>query len=107
MLTLTNRAVNRIQQVVKDTSNKYAGLRVGLQDGGCSGYTYLLEFEPAPEEEDIVFEQGGAKVFVHPLHLPYLTGSALDWTEGELQSGFRLENPNVKRSCGCGESFDV
>jgi iron-sulfur cluster assembly protein len=107
LLTLTDRAVIRIQEVLQSTPGKYAGLRVGLQDGGCSGYTYLLEFEPSPEEEDLVFEREGAKVFVHPLHLPYLAGSALDWTEGELQSGFRLQNPNVKRSCGCGESFDV
>lgn len=107
MLTLTERAAQRISQVVNNDQGKYAGLRVGLQDGGCSGYSYLLEFEPAPDEDDLVFEQLGAKVFVHPLHLPYLAGSALDWTEGELQSGFRLNNPNVKRSCGCGESFDV
>ena len=80
---------------------------VGLQDGGCSGYTYLLEFEGNPEDEDMVFESGGAKVFVHPLHLPYLAGSVLTWSEGDLVSGFSLENPNVKRVCGCGESFDV
>jgi iron-sulfur cluster assembly protein len=107
LLTLTDRAVTRIQEVLESAPGKFSGLRVGLQDGGCSGYTYLLEFEPSPEEEDLIFEREGAKVFVHPLHLPYLAGSALDWTEGELQSGFRLQNPNVKRSCGCGESFDV
>lgn len=107
MVRLTERAVDRIQQVLREKSGQFAGLRVGLQDGGCSGYTYLLEFEKTPDDDDMVFEQDGAKVFVHPLHLPYLAGSALDWTDGELQSGFRLDNPNVKRMCGCGESFDV
>lgn len=107
MVKLTERAVDRIQTIVREQPGKFAGLRVGLQDGGCSGYTYMLEFEPAPDEDDLIFEQNGAKVFVHPLHLPYLSGSALDWAEGELQSGFKLVNPNVKRTCGCGESFDV
>lgn len=107
MVSLTPRAIEHIRKVLSDHPERYAGLRVGLQDGGCSGYTYLLEFEKKPDDDDMVIEQDGAKVFVHPLHLPYLAGSAVDWAEGELQSGFRLENPNVKRVCGCGESFDV
>jgi iron-sulfur cluster assembly protein len=106
MVKLTERAVARIQAVISD-GPAFTGLRVGLTDGGCSGYTYLMEFEASPDEDDLVFEQGGAKVFVHPLHLPYIAGSALDWAEGDLQSGFQLDNPNVKRMCGCGESFDV
>jgi len=107
MVKITERAVDRIQRTLAEQPGRYAGLRVGLKDGGCSGYTYLLEFEREPEAEDLVFEQDGAKVFVHPMHLPYLAGSALDWAEGQLQSGFTLQNPNVKRTCGCGESFDV
>ncbi len=107
MIQLSDRAVSRIHEVLRANPGRYAGLRVGLQDGGCSGYTYLMEFEATPEDEDLVFESSGAKVFVHPLHLPYLAGSVLTWSEGELVSGFALENPNVKRVCGCGESFDV
>jgi len=107
MVKMTERAVGRIQRVLSEQPGRYAGLRVGLKDGGCSGYSYLLEFEGSPEAEDLVFEQDGVRVFVHPMHLPYLAGSALDWAEGQLQSGFTLQNPNVKRTCGCGESFDV
>jgi iron-sulfur cluster assembly protein len=107
MLSLTPKAVEHIRKVVGEHPGRYGGLRVGLQDGGCSGYTYLLEFEAAPDDDDLVIEEGGAKVFVHPLHLPYIAGSAVDWSDGELQSGFKLENPNVKRVCGCGDSFDV
>lgn len=106
MVKLTERAVARIHEVISAGAD-VAGLRVGLTDGGCSGYTYLMEFERSPDDDDLVFEQDGAKVFVHPLHLPYIAGSALDWEEGDLQSGFQLQNPNVKRVCGCGESFDV
>lgn len=107
MVTVTERAAERILQVVLSGEAGFTGLRVGLQDGGCSGYTYLLEFERSPDEDDLVIEQSGARIFVHPMHLPYLAGSALDWKDGDLQSGFQLENPNVKRVCGCGESFDV
>jgi iron-sulfur cluster assembly accessory protein len=107
MIQVSERAATRIQQVMSDNPGRYAGLRVGLQDGGCSGYTYLLEFEAEPDDDDLVIEREGARVFVHPLHLPYLAGSVLTWSEGELVSGFVLENPNVKRVCGCGESFDV
>ena len=106
-IELSERAVARIQEILHDNPGAYQGLRVGLQDGGCSGYTYLLEFEADPEDEDVVFERGGARIYVHPLHLPFLAGSVLTWSEGDLVSGFQLENPNVKRVCGCGESFDV
>ena len=107
MVTVTERAAAEITRVVAAHPGTFGGLRVGLQDGGCSGYTYLIEFERAPDEEDVVVEHGGARVFVSPLHLPYLAGSAVDWSATDLQQGFKLENPNVKRVCGCGESFDV
>ena len=107
MIAVSQRAAIRIRQVMAERPEQVAGLRVGLTDGGCSGYTYLLDFEAAPEDEDMVIEEGDAKVFVHPLHMPFLQGSTLDWADGEFQSGFHLENPNVSRMCGCGEPFDV
>ena len=66
-----------------------------------------MAFESEPEDEDHVVEAHGARVYVHPLHLPFLMGSTLRWAEAEFQSGFHIDNPNVKRMCGCGESFDV
>ena len=107
MLTVTERAAREIARVVGEHPGKFGGLRVGLQDGGCSGYTYLIAFEGPPDEDDLVIEEAGAKVYVSPMHLPYLAGSAVDWADGDLQKGFTLANPNVKRVCGCGESFDV
>lgn len=106
MLTVTEQAATRIKQVLAKHPDEYAGLRVGLQDGGCSGYTYLLDFERSPEADDMVFEQHGVKVFVHPLHAPFVSGSVLTWKEGRFESGFELENPNVRRTCGCGESLE-
>lgn len=107
MLQISERAAARIRDVVTTEATGFVGLRVGLKDGGCSGYAYDMAFEAAPEEDDMVFEREGAKVFVHPLHLPYLAGSVLQWSEEDFQAGFTLENPNVSRVCGCGESFDV
>lgn len=107
MLQISERAAERIREVVAREDAGFVGLRVGLKDGGCSGYAYDLAFESAPQEDDRVFERDGAKVFVHPLHLPYLAGSVLQWSEEDFQAGFTLSNPNVSRVCGCGESFDV
>jgi len=107
MVKLTDRAVDRIRSIVTEKPGAFGGCAWRLQDGGCSGYTYLLEFERRARRGRPGLRAERAKVFVHPLHLPYLAGSALDWADGELQSGFKLVNPNVKRMCGCGESFDV
>jgi iron-sulfur cluster assembly accessory protein len=107
MLQISDGAAAHIKKVIANQSEGFLGLRVGLKDGGCSGYAYELGFEATPEEDDMVFEHGGAKVFVHPLHLPYLAGSVLMWSEEDFQAGFTLQNPNVSKVCGCGESFDV
>jgi iron-sulfur cluster assembly accessory protein len=106
MVTVTTRAAQRIAEVLQERP-ELVGLRVGLRDGGCSGYTYNMAFEETADDMDHVIEEGTAKVFVHPLHVPFLAGSVLHWDEEEFASGFRLENPNVSRLCGCGESFDV
>ena len=107
MITVTPEAANRINEVVASHGGEFVGLRFGLRDGGCSGYAYLLEFEGEADEDDVVFEQDGARVFIHPLHIPYLQGSVLTWRQGDFETGFAIDNPNVKRMCGCGESFDV
>ena len=105
MIELSPRAAERICEVVSE--GRAIGLRFGLTDGGCSGYTYLLEFERDPDEDDLVFEHAGAKVFVHPMHLPFLNGSVIRYLDGDFQTGFQIDNPNAQRVCGCGESFDV
>lgn len=105
MIQLTDGAAKRINKVVSE--GKGLGLRFGLTDGGCSGYTYLLEFEAQPDDDDLVFEHEGAKVFVHPMHLPFVQGSVITYLEGDFQTGFQIDNPNAARVCGCGESFDV
>ena len=79
MLQISEAAAARIREVVAQRPEGFVGLRVGLKDGGCSGYAYDLAFEATPQGDAVVFERDGAKVFVHPLHLPYLNGSELRW----------------------------
>jgi iron-sulfur cluster assembly protein len=107
VITVTETAARQIQTVLLEHSWNGYGLRFGLQDGGCSGYTYLLDFEEKPDEDDLVHEEHGVKVFIHPLHVPFVQGSVLSYKDELFEAGFHIENPNVKRSCGCGESFDV
>jgi iron-sulfur cluster assembly protein len=108
-VTVTEAAAVRIREVLAENGwvGGGYGLRFGLQDGGCSGYTYLLDFEEAPSEDDLVVESNGVRVFIHPLHLPLVEGSVLDWKIERFEEGFDVQNPHAKRFCGCGESFDV
>lgn len=104
---LADSAVTGIKRIQKENGMEGFGLRFGLTGGGCSGYTYLLEFEEAPQPEDEVFEFDGVKVFMNPLHIEYLRGTIIRYEDSLIGAGFQLDNPNVKRKCGCGSSFDV
>lgn len=105
---LTQRAINRVRQLA--AAGKIppaAGLRMAVQGGGCSGFTYQVRFDPEPNARDRVFEFEGVRVFVDPKSLKFLDGTVLDYKEELLQQGFVFENPNAKSSCGCGVSFSV
>ncbi len=104
-LTLSDNAVRKIKQLIAD-KDENAGLRVKVVGGGCSGLQYRMEIDSA-KERDKVFERDGAKLIVDKKSFLYLNGSELDYAEELMSSGFRLVNPNVKRACGCGESFVV
>lgn len=106
-VTLTDGAVGHILRMLAENQMDGFGLRFGIQGGGCSGYSYQLEFEEAPQPEDEVYTFGAVRVFLNPLHRQYLQGSAVDYRDELIGAGFHIENPNVKRSCGCGTSFDV
>jgi iron-sulfur cluster assembly protein len=107
MIQVTPKALDKIRQMLLRQGAAEGGLRLGVQGGGCSGYSYLVRLEAAPKSKDQVFEFDGVKVFVDPKSLKLLQGLTLDYRESLLQSGFVFENPNAKKSCGCGTSFSV
>ena len=103
-VTLSETAVRKIHQLTADKPE--AGLRVKVVGGGCSGLQYRMEIDSA-KERDKVFERDGARLIVDKKSFLYLNGSELDYGEELMSAGFRLVNPNAKRTCGCGESFVV
>ena len=105
-ITLTETAANHVKTFLQNRG-KGIGLRLGVKTAGCSGLGYLLEFVDVLNEEDQVFEQHGVKVVIDPKRLVYLDGIELDYVKEGLNEGFKYNNPNVKASCGCGESFHV
>jgi iron-sulfur cluster assembly protein len=105
-ITLTEAAAKHVRTFL-DNRGKGAGIRLAVRTSGCSGMAYVLEFADQPEEDDQIFEDRGVKVLVDPKSLLYLDGTELDYTREGLNEGFKFNNPNVKDSCGCGESFSV
>lgn len=105
-ITLTEAAASRVKQFLGNRG-KGMGLRLGVKTTGCSGMAYVIEYADAIEDGDVVFEDHGVKVIVNPRSLAYLDGTELDYAKEGLNEGFRFNNPNVKDTCGCGESFNV
>lgn len=106
MITITENAAKHINSYLTKRG-KGLGVRLGVKTSGCSGMAYNLEFVDEVNEDDLVFEEHGARVYIDPKSLVYLDGTQVDYTKEGLQEGFKFENPNVKDSCGCGESFHV
>jgi len=107
LVTVSDFALGHIQEILKDNEMEGYGLYLGIRGGGCSGYSYCLEFREGPEEEDSVFQHKGLPIFVGPLKRDYLKGTVIDFEDSLMESGFKIQNPNAKRHCGCGESFDI
>ena len=105
-ITLTEKAAQRVKAFL-DNRGKGIGLRLGVKTSGCSGLAYVLEFVDVLNSEDQVFGQHGVNIIVDPKSLVYLNGIELDYVKEGLNEGFKYNNPNVKESCGCGESFHV
>lgn len=105
-VTLTDKAAERVRSFLAKRG-KGEGLRLGVRTTGCSGKAYVLEFVDGANPEDHVFESNGIRVFIDPKSLVYLDGTELDFAREGLNEGFKFNNPNVKGTCGCGESFSV
>lgn len=107
-IKITEKAAKEIKRIMDE--NKIPdtiGLRVGVKGGGCSGLTYTLGFDGEQKESDTIIESHGIKLFVDGKSLFYLLGTELDFSDGLNGRGFVFNNPNAKKTCGCGESFGV
>jgi iron-sulfur cluster assembly protein len=107
-VTLTEKAASEVKKIITD-QNLPDGtvLRVGVQGGGCSGFSYSLGFDTSTSDRDRIVETYGIKLAVDKKYDPYLEGTVVDYYDGLEKRGFVFNNPNVVKTCGCGSSFQV
>lgn len=104
-ILLTDSAVKAVTEAIQSEGQPGDGLRVSVVGGGCSGYQYALDFDKEARMGDVTFECGGVKVFIDPVSAGYLKGTVIDYISGLNGKGFKFNNPNARRTCGCGSSF--
>ena len=105
MVTLSTTAARKVSDLRLEEGKPEWGLRVRVVGGGCSGMSYELGWEDEAGSDDSVIETHGVKVFIDKHSAPYLEGSEIDFVENDMMgAGFSIKNPNVKSSCGCGQS---
>lgn len=108
MIKVTDNAKEQVHKLLsEDKIEGDAFIRVGVKGGGCSGLTYLMDFDTQLKDDDKVFEDKGVKIVVDKKSFLYLVGTELDYTGGLNGKGFQFINPNANRTCGCGESFSI
>jgi len=106
-LTLTEKAIEQVKALLARDSRKDHGLRVSVADGGCSGFSYKLDFAKKEEPGDLVLEQGDLKVYVDSKSVAHLKGTTIDYVSSLYGGGFKFSNPNASGTCGCGTSFSA
>lgn len=107
VLSLTDRAADRIKAIMAQADKPVAGLRVGVKNGGCAGMTYTMEYAEARKPGEDVVEDRGVQVFIDPKAVLFLLGTEMDFTTTKLASQFVFNNPNQTSACGCGESVAI
>jgi iron-sulfur cluster assembly protein len=105
MITLTPNAVSAARTILETASTPTDGLRIQVEAGGCSGFTYKMEIENEARDGDNVVEADGVKIFIDDLSLGFVKGMRVDFVSSLEKSGFVFENPNATTQCGCGKSF--
>ncbi len=106
-VVLSERAAEEISSLLERQGKSDAALRVFVSGGGCSGLNYGMAIDDEVEEDDFTFVCNGVKVVVDPHSMPYIKGASVDYVEDVMGGGFKIDNPNAVRSCGCGSSFST
>lgn len=104
-VNLTDAAVNKVRELIASEDETDLALRMAVRPGGCSGFSYEMYFDSEIDDSDIIEEFEDVKVLVDQQSAEMVRGSTLDYKEGLMGAGFAIDNPNVTRSCGCGNSF--
>ena len=105
-ISLTEAAADRVRSYL-DKRDKAIGLRLGVTETGCSGYSYVINYAEEVAPDDVVFKDKGVTVIVDPSALELIDGTEVDFVKSGLNEAFSFRNPNIKGECGCGESFNV
>src|SRR3954466_7652418 len=107
VVTLTEAAAERVREIMAKAEKPYAGLRVGVKNGGCAGQEYVLEYAEAANPLDEVVQDKGVTILVEPKAVLFLIGTVIDYDVSRLAAKFVFRNPNETDACGCGESVTI
>lgn len=107
LVNLTPLAVAQLRKVIAEEGREDIGLRVFVSPGGCSGLSYGMSLEEKADEGDFQVKQEGLNIFVDEFSANYIKGAQIDFVNGLMGAGFTVQNPNAKKSCACGQSFDT
>ena len=107
MIELKPAAAEKIRDLIAEENNPDLKLRIFVQGGGCSGFSYGFTFDEVSQEDDFDLELEGVHLLVDSMSAQYLTGVTVDYTEDLMGSEFKISNPNATTTCGCGSSFSV
>ena len=106
-ITITPKAAEKVREFMKQEGRDDLFLRVYVSGGGCAGLSYGMGFEEKPDQDDAVIEENGVKLLVDSYSSRYLKGTEVDYIESLMGAGFKINNPNVTKSCSCGHSFST
>jgi iron-sulfur cluster assembly accessory protein len=106
-VNLTEKAAVEIKSLFEQQGMENAALRVFVSGGGCSGLQYGMAIADEVEEGDVEFEQHGVRILIDPMSMNYIGGASVDYVEDMMGGGFKIDNPNAVKSCGCGSSFST
>ena len=104
-ITLSDRAAERVKEIMDQSKEPIVGVRVGVSSGGCAGMSYVMEYAKKINPNDEIIDDKGVKVLIDPNAIMYLLGTEMDYKKEEFSSSFVFKNPNETERCGCGESF--
>jgi iron-sulfur cluster assembly protein len=104
-IQVTDRAIAQVKRLIAKNGQPGVFLRLGVKGGGCSGFEYVMKLDENARPTDLALEAEGVKIVCDPKSAKFLTGSTFDYTGNLIGGGFKFDNPNAARSCGCGTSF--